>query len=237
MAYNAKVVLDSISEADDRLTTMELTFWRPVLAEFNTHRMLSRNAASSRAIRVEKMLQRVMEDPAMPVFWGKNQAGMQAAAELEGDALQDAQLHWLYARNDAVERAQKLLELGLHKQIVNRLLEPWCWITVIVSATDWNNFFWLRCHKDAQPEIRRMAALALVAYHKSQPELKLQGEWHCPLIQPDEWGMEIETIRRVSVAWRSARPPTSMKRRPGGLNHALPSGSALYRQPDFRGGG
>jgi hypothetical protein len=113
-------------------------------------------------------------------------------------------LHWLYARNEMVRRAEQLLELGLHKQIVNRLLEPWCWITVIATATDWNNFFWLRCHEDAQPEIRRMAALALVAYHKSQPELKLMGEWHCPLIQPDELGLDIEIVKQVSVA-RCAR--------------------------------
>lgn len=204
MAYSAKVLLDSVSEEGARLTTMELTFWRPMLAEFNTHRMFSRNAASSRAIRIETMLARVEEDPAMPVFWGKNQKGMSAAAELEGGALLEAQATWLCARDDMVRRAKRLLEIGLHKQIANRLLEDWCWATVIATATDWNNFFWLRCHADAQPEIRRMAALALVAYHQSQPQLIRQGEWHLPFIQPDEWDLDREVLKQLSSA-RCAR--------------------------------
>ena len=151
MSYSAKVLADSISPDGVRLTTMEVTFPRIVLAEFNTHRMFSRNSASSRAIPVEKMIQRVLDDPFSPVWWGKNQSGMQAAEELSGEALRLARQHWLDARDFAIScvRLFQAPEISLHKQIANRLLEPFLWHTVVVTATEWENFFALRCHKDA----------------------------------------------------------------------------------------
>ena len=159
MAYDAKIVADSVSEVGDRLTTMEVTFPRMVLAEFNTHRVFSRNSASSRAIPVEKQLQRIMDDPFIPVWWGRKQSGMQADHELEGDGLVQAKAEWLAARDSAVGHVQRLLELGLHKQITNRLLEPFMWHTVIVTATEWSNFFALRANPMAQPEIRVIAEM------------------------------------------------------------------------------
>lgn len=182
MAYSAKVLRDSISPEGVRLTTLEVTFPRIVLAEFNTHRVFSRNSASSRAIPVEKMLKRVEEDPFIPIYWGKNQKGMQAEQELsEWDQLM-AKLEWLEAKDRAVEQVQKLLELGVHKQITNRLLEPFMWHTVIVSSTEWENWRGLRRNKDAQPEIRRIADMADEAIEASTPKLVDHGEWHLPLV-------------------------------------------------------
>lgn len=184
MAYDAKVLCDSMSPDGVRLTTMELTFPRMVLAEFNTHRMFSRNSASSRAIPVEKMLARVKSDPFIPIHWGKNQKGMQAEQELSEAERTAAVAGWLYARDRAVEHAEGMLQLGVHKQITNRLLEPFLWHTVVVTATEWDNWDGLRISKDAQPEIKRVAEMALAARERSWPERLGHGAWHLPLV-PD----------------------------------------------------
>lgn len=207
MAFEAKVVADSISEANDRLTTMEVTFPRMVLAEFNTHRTFSRNSASSRAIPIEKQLERIKNEPFVPTYWGANQQGMQAKAELSGLERERAIGIWTEARNSAVAHAERLLQLGVHKQLTNRLLEPFMWHTVIVTATEWSNFWALRANPDAQPEIRTIAEMMQDAYQASTPSLVRRGEWHLPLIQPDEYDGVFEfteLARKVSAA-RCAR--------------------------------
>lgn len=177
---SARIVADSINTAGNRLTTMVLTMHRMILAEFNTHRMFSRNSASSRAIPTAKFLQKIEEDPAIPVYFGGNRSGMQAADELTGVDRACAEDTWLKARNDAVRHVRRLQEIGLHKQIANRLLENWLFTSVIVSATEWENFFALRCHKDAQPEIQAVADAALWQYVNHEPVLVQTGEWHLP---------------------------------------------------------
>lgn len=186
MAYSAKVIADSVSAIGHRLTTLEVTFPRMVLAEFNTHRLFSRNSASSRAIPIAKQLERIKSDPFIPIHWGANQAGMQANAELSSEDQKKAKAEWLAARDDAVTHVEKLLAVGLHKQVTNRLLEPFMWHTVIVTATEWSNFFALRANPDAQPEIRQAAELMREAMDASTPSLVQVGEWHLPFIQPDE---------------------------------------------------
>lgn len=186
MAYSARILCDSVNPSGDRLTTFELTYPRFVHSEFMTHRVFSRNSASSRAIPIEKMLQRVIEDPVMPVWWGKKQSGMQAKEELDTQAKEAAIISWLAARDRAVESARELISVGLHKQIVNRLLEPWMWITVIASTTNVEHFFSLRCHPDAQPEIQAIAFMARDAYDASTPVKRLAGEWHLPLVREEE---------------------------------------------------
>lgn len=204
MAYNARVLLDSTSPAGIRLTTLEVTFPRFVLAEFNTHRNLSRNSASSRAIPTSKLIERVLNDPAIPLEWGKNKAGMSASDVLPGDAAEEAKRIWLSARDAAVTHARRLLELDVHKQELNRLLEPFLWHTVVVSATEWANFFELRCAANAQPEIRAAATSMRAAMEASVPQTLDYGQWHTPLLQPDENALDLETRRRVSAA-RCAR--------------------------------
>lgn len=181
MAYSARILLDSITESGERLTTMELVYPRFVHSEFMTHRLFSRNAASSRAIPIEKMIRHVREDPVMPVWWGKNQSGMQAREELNGVDLTIAQEQWLRARDNAISAVNVLSAAKLHKQIANRLLEPWMWITVIVSATEWKNFFALRCHPDAQPELQKIAFMMRDQYENNTPTLVPFGSWHLPL--------------------------------------------------------
>lgn len=207
MAYAAKIVADSISEAGDRLTTMEVTFPRMVLAEFNTHRVFSRNSASSRAIPFEKQLKRIEEDPFVPNYWGANQPGMQAAHEIDEQSKQAAISLWLEARDLTLYRAKTLHDLGVHKQTVNRLLEPFMWHSVIVTATEWSNFYALRANPDAQPEIRTIAEMMQEAHEASTPKLLRRGEWHLPLIQPDEYDgvFEFSELARKVSAARCAR--------------------------------
>jgi hypothetical protein len=204
VGYHAEVLLDSINPAGQRLTTFALRFPRFVLSEFNTHRMFSRNAASSRAIPTTKLMQQLREDPVLPVEWGRNQAGMQAREVLDvagGRAAQDA---WLAARDAALEHAEQLRTTGVHKQIVNRVLEPWMWASVIVSSTTYVNFFTLRCHPDAQPEIKRLADLMRAAFAASTPVTRAAGEWHLPFVGADDADLSNEERKQVSVA-RCAR--------------------------------
>lgn len=181
MTHSAKVLADSISPDRVRLTTLEVTFPRIVLAEFNTHRMFSRNSASSRAIPVEKMLKMVEENPYIPTHWGKNQKGMQAEVELSKDEQATAVSWWLGARDKAMESAKALLAVGVHKQITNRLLEPFMWHTVICTSSEWTNFFNLRCNPMAHPEIKLAAELMRDAMEKSMPTRLNYGQWHLPL--------------------------------------------------------
>lgn len=207
----AKIVLDSVSPDGVRLVTMEIVMPRIVLAEFNTHRTMSRSSASSRAIPVEKMIQRVEEDPYIPEHWDKNCAGMQGKEVLEGQQAEIAKEEWLRARTLAVIEAHRLLERQVHKQITNRLLEPFMWHTVICTATEYSNFFHLRNNKDAHPAIARTARCMQAIYEENQPQLVPWGDWHCPYVPLDEHiderdghGLSLEAAIKVSTA-RCAR--------------------------------
>jgi thymidylate synthase ThyX len=204
VGYGARVLLDSTSPAGIRLTTLEVVFPRFVLAEFNTHRVLSRNSASSRSVPTAKLIERAEHDPVMPLEWGRNKAGMSASDELGAEEARAAKAVWLAAREDAVKHARELLELKVHKQELNRILEPFLWHTVIVSATEWDNFFKLRCAPNAQPEIRAAAVLMREAMNASVPAPLALGDWHTPLLQPDEAVLDLEVRRRISAA-RCAR--------------------------------
>jgi thymidylate synthase ThyX len=236
MSFDAKVLADSRSPAGYRLTTLEATFPRFVLAEFNTHRVFSRNSASSRAIPIAKQLRRVLEDPYIPIEFGSNQPGMQAGPPLTGEKRDAAEREWLRARDDAVRRVLGLVAdpdaisadedlfdvlgsveeaignraqpsewLNVHKQVANRLLEPFMWHTVIVTATEWDNFWNLRCHPDAQPEIRLVAERMRAASMASDPAELDWDDWHLPLVrQEDREEASVEDLVKVS-AGRCAR--------------------------------
>ena len=206
MGISARVVADSISRDGRRLTTFVLTYPRFVHAEFMTHRMFSRNAASSRAIPAKKIRRSVVMDPALPVFWGRNQAGMSADEELTGWRLAVAKfLIFGVAMRGMLFINWCLEKLGLHKQIANRYLEPWFNITVVVSATNWGNFYHLRNHAKAQPEIRELAQAMLEAQNASIPRMLGDGQWHLPFVEDYELKeLGIEKALQVSVA-RCAR--------------------------------
>jgi hypothetical protein len=204
---SATIVADSVSPNGKRITTFELEYPRFIHSEFMTHRLFSRNAASSRAIPVPKMIANIKANTARPIHWGANQPGMKADNECDNpvslEALQefdepsDSGLFqlidedvshdeaWNRAMGDAVYTAECFHKAGYHKQIVNRLLEPFQFIKVVCTATEYDNFFWLRDHKDAQPEIKELASCMWEAREKSDPvELKI-GEWHLPYADTD----------------------------------------------------
>lgn len=200
------------------LITMQLRYPRFIHAEFMTHRDLSRNASSSRAIPVAKMIEQVRTDPAMPIHWGKNQPGMQADHELSADEAMGAITAWKIAAQRAADNAGGLNALGLHKQVVNRILEPFQFMHVIVTATNWDNFFDLRAHKDAQPEIQELAYTMLAAARSVQPrhvwaENRIgtpwyqvdQKNWHLPYVTADERAsLRLSILLSISAA-RCAR--------------------------------
>lgn len=178
----AKIIADSISEDGIRLTTLQIKVHRYVWSEFMTHRAFSRNAMSSRAIPVHKMLKQVWSNPAIPVKWGSNKAGMQAGDELIGLRLKLARIAWKTAAKCACVFAWAMMQIGLHKQWANRVLEPWQWMNAIVSSTEWDNFFSLRIHPDAQPDIRRVAECMKQVIDQSEPKLLSKHQWHLPYI-------------------------------------------------------
>lgn len=189
----AKVIEASKSERGDRppLITLQLRYPRFIHAEFMTHRVFSRNASSSRAVPVSKMLERIKAEPATPVHWGKNQPGMQAWQELDEATAAEAKQVWLAAAEAAVNYAKLMSDMGVHKQIVNRITEPFQHIDVIVTATEWDNFFALRDHPDAQPEIRALAqamksAISDATCVTRSTNFHYTDAWHLPYITQEE---------------------------------------------------
>lgn len=205
MGYACSIIADSRAVNGKRITTFKVTFPRFILAEFNTHRMLSRNAASSRAIPTASLIKSVKDDPFIPTKWLKNKRGMQGGDRLTLNDTVSANALWLEARDKACFIAEALAGRGVHKQYVNRILEPFMWTTVLVTATEWANFFNLRCHPDAQPEFQTIANMMLTDYNTTDGQLLRDGEWHLPFTSDKERD-ETEPIRLVKiVAGRCAR--------------------------------
>lgn len=207
MTITAKVIAHSrVDVGTPDLITLQLRYPRFIHAEAKTHRLiriddaeyeflqeisfmddenLSRNASSSRAIPIERMIQDVIDDPAYPVSWGSNKPGMQAGEDVSETFRDLAMRSWLKGRDAAVESARDLAAFGLHKQICNRLLEPFGHISVVVTATEWDNFFALRCHPDADPTMRALAEAMRDAIQASEPTRPL-GDWHLPYVEKED---------------------------------------------------
>jgi hypothetical protein len=189
----ATILADSISSAGIRLITYEIEYPRLILAELNTHRMLSKNSFSSRAVPFKKMLENLNGKPAR---FGANQAGMQDSGE-HGATLRfndmdqyanDVQYDctpeeaWDQAKQAAIVHAKAFSDAGYHKQVFNRLLEPWQMMKTVISGTEWENMFWLRNHDAADPSFHELARVMFEAREQSTPELLLPGQWHLPYI-------------------------------------------------------
>lgn len=204
MSIQAKVIEDSIGPTGQRLTTMQVRFHRFILSEFNTHRVFSRNFSSSRAIPTQKLIDQVRNDPAMPVFWGKNQPGMQSREELVGGPRHAAEMRWRSAAAAAAANAQDMLAFGLHKQITNRVLEPFLYVTGIVTSSAWDNWEMLRAHPDAQPEIYHLAISMKEAREASTPRELAEGEWHLPYVSAEERAQitseDPQILQKISAA-------------------------------------
>lgn len=175
---SAKILAYSRDYRGRYIVSWELEYPRFIHGEFMTHRLFSRNAASSRAIPVSAMIQAVLDNPAMPIHWGKNQPGMQAKEELGAFRKKAAKKMWKLAAKAACKLAAAMNKIGLHKQASNRILEPFQTMKTVMTATCMDNFFWLRNHEDAQPEIRELARLMWEA---------LQGDVTINILQPGQW--------------------------------------------------
>jgi hypothetical protein len=200
----ATVIQDSVNVVGERLTTFVLVLPKFLLAQLNTHRAFSRNAASSRAIPTRTMLRMVWQEPVWPQ-WGRNGRGMQAHGDLPRSTQMAANLVWSAALLAALLWAWLLMKLRVHKQSVNRLLEPFAHATVVLSGTDFDNFFSLRCHEGAQPEMQDLARSMLRAYSASAPRLLRPGQWHLPFTDKHvPAGLSTDDLVKVSTA-RCAR--------------------------------
>ena len=211
MTISAKIIAHSVSNEGKEIVTFFVQVPRFIWAEVLTHRVFSRNASSSRAIPIARLSADILNDTAMPVFFGKNQSGMQAREELNvsvenpftGEMMtrEDA---WRAAAADGVNWATAFSNAGYHKQLSNRLQENLGHIRAIITTTELDNFFELRCHEDAQPEIKALADAMCVAYTNSTPELIESGGWHLPYVGVADIEAAIEMLRGVP----GDRPPS-----------------------------
>lgn len=208
MACEVKIIEDSINPDNGiRLTTVQLKYWRAIHSEVLTHRIFSRSASSSRAIPLKKTIKQVWNDPAGPSFWGKNKSGMQSDELLSDWERIFAQFMWRFASKTMCILAYIMNIVKPHKQIINRILEPWQYISVIITATEWENFFELRTHKDAQPEFQELALKIRCEMDRSVP---VKRYVHLPYITEKEWEkysydilMKLSTARCARVSYRN----------------------------------
>lgn len=188
MSFNCEILADSINESGNRLTTMKLTYPRIVHAEFMTHRMFSRNAASSRAVPFKKMVKSIQENPFIPIAFQKNHKGMQGTEYLTEVDEQAARVNWLEARDKAIEYATYLNEdENVTKQLCNRLLEPYQWYEVIVTATEWENFFKLRC-----PQYKLFSEQAPMQFNSKKDFLSYVKQ-----VEADEFKNQFDHLRQL----------------------------------------
>lgn len=205
MSFNSvKVIQDSINTSGNRLITYEIETYRYIWAEVLTHKMLNKNAQSSRAVPVNSVLSINESDPVTPIVWGKNKGGMSATEVLEGSELNSAQTLWLMAADSAFAYSKKISEIGLHKMWANRLTEPFSRIKVVMSGTEWDNFEWLRDDPEAaQPEIVDLARKIKEAKASSTPLLLKAGWAHVPYVTRrvimDDMFYEVEGNGYVSL--------------------------------------
>lgn len=223
MKTAATVIQDSISPNGVRLVTMQIEFPRFILPEFNTHRVFSRNFRSSRAVPVATLVNEVRTSPFIPLQFTKNRAGMQGGAPLTDDEARNAESVWRTAAKVAADHAEWLAKVGVHKQYANRGLEPYMYTHGVVSSTEWENFFDLRCHPDAQPEFQELACKMRIALEDSEPVLRLndtidevrtggyyEASWHLPYVNDYErknYGLEfLKKMSAARCAWVSYKP-------------------------------
>ena len=186
MQISAKIIAHSKSAVNGKeIITMELEYQRFCHSEIMTHRLFSRNAASSRAIPIERVIEQVSTSPAVPCHWGKNQSGMQAKEEVTNKI--NSMGHWIDAASSAAYYADKLKHHGLHKQVVNRILEPFQMMKTVLTSTEFDNWFWLRKHPDAQPEIKMLAEKMWDALNDNKAVELYPGQWHVPYYRSGYW--------------------------------------------------
>lgn len=176
---SAKLIADSTNWLGNRVSTFVLIYPRYIHAEFMTHRVFSKNSASSRAIPVSKMIEEVRTNTVYPM-WTRNKKGMQGEIIEDEELIKVLDRDWEFSRDFNINEAGALNDKGVHKQHANRTLEPFQNIKIICTGTDWENFFELRDHKDAMPEIQILAKSIKNELLNNQPTYLEQGDWHIP---------------------------------------------------------
>ena len=212
-----EVILASAASNCPNLYTIRMRYPRVIHGEIMTHRVFSRNARSSRAVPVLTMLEEVRKTPYVPWHWGKNQKGMQAFEENntpvvfgngEDNFIQGYYTReeaWLKACNNAVNIAEAFMEADYHKQNPNRLLEPFSWIDTLITATQWDNFLWLRQHHAAEPHLQDLANLVAKAIAEAEIQNLTTNDWHLPYITEHEIEIYHNSILLRLSAARCAR--------------------------------
>lgn len=221
-----EVNCDSISSAGVRLTTFVLIYPRLIHSELMTHRVFSRNASSSRAIPVAKQIQECIDNPVIPTVFYKNQKGMQGTEPYEDQEY--AKVLWLKGRDRAVETAKEMLELNLHKQHINRVLEPYAFISVVLTSTDFDNFFALRYHEDADPTILELAKSMYTAYVSSTPNELKDGLWHLPFIEDADTFLDVISLDMALIKMSVARCARVSYKTHDGKETSIEKDFALY---------
>lgn len=198
---DAKVIADSINpDTGKRITTLAIKIPRIILSEHNTHRSLSRNFSSSRAIPAKKLRKEAWEHPFVPIYWGANKSGMSADQQLTGFNLSMAKFSWKLAGKFAVMFHKMMEIVGVHKQTCNRIIEPWMSVVGTITSTEWDNFLRLRYDRNAQPEIIVLAKKIHDAIKASEPTVPENGI-HLPFIDEEERRtFPIDQLIKISVA-------------------------------------
>lgn len=198
---DAKVIADSINpDTGKRITTLAIKIPRIILSEHNTHRSLSRNFSSSRAIPAKKLRKEAWEHPFVPIYWGANKSGMSADQQLTGFNLSMAKFSWKLAGKFAVMFHKMMEIVGVHKQTCNRIIEPWMSVVGTITSTEWDNFLRLRYDRNAQPEIIVLAKKIHDAIKASEPTVPENGI-HLPFIDEEERKtFPIDQLIKISVA-------------------------------------
>lgn len=201
MNVSAKIIADSVdAKSGNRVTTFELEYPRYIHSQLMTHRVFSRNCASSRAIPINKVIEQIECDSQEPM-WTYNKSGMQGKEVQEEELKNKCLSVWNKARDNAINTAKELVGLGIHKQDANRLLEPFQTMKTILTGTEFSNFFKLRIHKDAQPEIRALAECMRCAINQSMPTIAYEGYWHLPYISEEDLAkFGLEKAKKISTS-------------------------------------
>lgn len=202
--FSVRTIRASINPAGEKIVTLVARYPRFIHSELMTHKDLRRNASSSRAIPFKTMLRLTRKEMAAPIFWGKNQPGMQAQVELTGFAKWFAKFMWYGTGHIVLTLAWLLSFSKVHKQVINRMIEPWTYINVQITATNWNRMLNLRLDKAAQPEFQLLAQLIKEALDTAEYEQLQWGEWHLPWIDSEETMYITSQLILISSA-RSAR--------------------------------
>jgi hypothetical protein len=197
---SAKIIKHSITEWGQEIITFELDYPRIIHSELLTHKILSKSSASSRAIPILTMIKAVWDNPAAPVSWGKNQSGMSAKEDLKGWRLFAAKKIWNLSSKFTCFFSFILAKIGAHKQIANRLTESSSFIKVLVTGTNFENWYKLRDHKDSDPTIHQLAANMKKAHEASIPKLLKSGEWHLPYVEDHGVESDINSKLKLSAS-------------------------------------